>query len=151
MRISEICNREVVVVDGTCTLLEAAKIMRQHHVGSIVVVDGTGDKAKPIGILTDRDVVIEILAEDVAMDSVAVKDVMSPEIVLAQEDDELWETVQRIRDKGIRRLPVVNKKGYLIGIVTADDIIELLAEVFNDLAALIKRGQRREERRQVKT
>jgi CBS domain-containing protein len=74
---------------------------------------------------------------------------MSSDLVVAHEEDDLWETIQRIRTKGIRRLPVVNKKGFLVGIVTVDDVLELLAEAFNDLAALIRRGQRREEARRA--
>jgi len=149
MRISEICNRETIVVEGTSNLLEAAQTMRHHHVGSVVVVDRAGPEAKPIGILTDRDLVVEVLAAEVAPETITVKDVMSSDLVVAHEEDDLWETIQRIRTKGIRRLPVVNKKGFLVGIVTVDDVLELLAEAFNDLAALVRRGQRREEARRA--
>ena len=115
--------------------------MRQHHVGDVVVVDSSGGKTKPIGILTDRDVVIELIACDVAPDSVSAGDVMSYELVTAREGDSIWDTLQKMRAKGIRRIPVVNETGELEGILSVDDLLELFAEEINLLAKIPFREQ----------
>jgi CBS domain-containing protein len=139
MSIGEICNREVIIINKGSTIMEAAKLMRQHHVGTLVVVDKDKDKTIPVGILTDRDIIIEVIAEDVALNSVIVGDVMSYELITAREVDGIWDTMQRMRGKGIRRVPVVNNAGELTGILAVDDLLEILAEELADLSKLIKR------------
>jgi len=144
MSAGEYCNREVVVVGKTESLREAVNLMRSDHVGDVVVVDGQGANMMPLGILTDRDLVIEILAKDVDMDSVVVGDVMSFDIVTVTEDTKLLDAIKIMRNKGIRRLPVVNAAGGLEGILTVDDILELLAEQISDLIKLVSVEQHRE-------
>lgn len=77
MPIGEICNREVVIVRKEDSILEAAKLMREYHVGDVVVVDDREGRVIPLGILTDRDIVVELIAKEVPLDSVSVQDVMS--------------------------------------------------------------------------
>jgi CBS domain-containing protein len=101
----------------------------------------------PLGILTDRDLVIEVLARDVDMDSVVVGDVMSFDIVSVTEDTKLIDAIKVMRNKGIRRLPVVNTAGGLEGILTVDDVLELLAEQISDLIKLVSVEQHREHER----
>ena len=126
------------------SILEAAKLMRNYHVGDLVVVDeGEGGRI-PIGVLTDRDIVIELLAEDVDPNSVNVGDVMSAELLTAQEEDEIWDTIKRMRNQGVRRVPVVNKENGLEGILAVDDLIDLVAEQLKDLVDLVAIEQRRE-------
>lgn len=150
MRVGEVCNRDVVIVDGDAPLREAAGIMREQHVGSVVVVSTVGNVTKPIGVVTDRDLVVAAFAEDVDLDTVSVKDVMSADLIVATAEDDLWHTVQRMSDKGVRRLPVTDSAGALQGILALDDLIELVAESMNNLAGLIRHGQQREKRRQVR-
>lgn len=150
MRVGEVCNRDVVIVDGDAPLREAARIMREQHVGSVVVVSTDGKLTRPVGVVTDRDLVVAAFAEDVDLDAVTVKDVMSPDLVAATAEDDLWYTVQRMSDKGVRRLPVTDAAGALQGILALDDLIELVAEAMNNLAGLIRHGQQREKRRQVR-
>lgn len=150
MRVGEVCNRDVVIVDGDAPLREAAGIMREQHVGSVVVVSMDGKVTRPIGVVTDRDLVVAAFAEDVDLDAVSVKDVMSPDLIAATAEDDLWYTVQRMSDKGVRRLPVTDAAGALQGILALDDLIELVAEAMNNLAGLIRHGQQREKRRQVR-
>ena len=147
MSVGELCNREVVVVGPDASIAEAAKLMREHHVGDIVVVEQRTPEPVPVGILTDRDIVIEVLAAEVAPQSVAVRDVMSNSLVTAREDEELLDVVGRMRLSGVRRIPVVNQQGGLEGILTVDDVLELLAEQINGLAALVKVEQQRERER----
>jgi CBS domain-containing protein len=144
MSIGEICNREVVIAHREDGILEAAKLMRRYHVGDLVVVEDRAGRKVPIGILTDRDIVLEVLAQEVPLDTVTVADVMTYELSTARADETVWATVQRMRVKGLRRMPVVDAEGGLVGIVTADDLLELLAQELADLSRLIAREQVRE-------
>ena len=146
MSVGEMCNREVVVVGKGETVAEAVRLMRRHHVGDVVVVEVQGDVRLPVGMLTDRDIVIEILAEDVALNSVVVEDVMSFELLTAREDEEMLDVLDRMRSRGVRRVPIVNAAGGLVGILTVDDMLELMAEYLGDLTRLVKREREREAR-----
>ena len=144
MTIGELCNREVVVVNKGENALEAVKLMRQYHVGDVVVVEDKDDRKVPAGILTDRDIVIELVAEQVDPESVTVEDVMSDQLLTINESDELLDTLEKMRARGVRRVPVVGKEGELVGILTLDDVLDILAEALQDLALLAGREQRRE-------
>ncbi|QXP84627.1 CBS domain-containing protein [Methylococcus sp. ANG] len=146
MSIGQFCIRDTVIVKKDDTIVEAAKVMREHHVGSVVVVEESEGGCKPLGILTDRDLVVEILAEEVAPDAVTVGDIMSFELVTAREQDGLWETLQRMRANGVRRIPVVDDRGVLVGIISADDYLEILSAELGELAKLLGREKGREER-----
>lgn len=144
MSIGEICNRMVVFVEKNDSIREAAVIMRKYHVGDVVVIEEREDDRYPIGILTDRDIVIQITAEDVDLDAVTVGDVMSFDLITAREDDDILDTIKKMRNKGIRRIPVVNDRGVLQGILTFDDFVELLSEQLMDLTKLITGGRNQE-------
>ena len=146
MLVGELCNRDVVVVDKDASTQVAIKLMREYHVGDVVVVEERLGQRVPIGILTDRDVVIELLAEDVDMDAVSVGDIMSYELVVAREADQLTSTIKKMKSKGIRRLPVVNEQGGLVGILALDDMIEIMAELMDDLASLVRKEQKKEKK-----
>lgn len=145
MSLGTICNREVVIVEGNASIQEAAGLMREYHVGCLIVTEQRDGRNFPIGILTDRDIVIELIAKEVDLNSVTVKDVMSHELALAQHDDEVLDTLKRMRRKGIRRMPVVDDQAALIGLITVDDLLELLAEQLKDLAGLISQEQQTEQ------
>jgi CBS domain-containing protein len=145
MSVGEYCNRDVVVVAKSDSVQEAINLMRQYHVGTVVVAEETGDKPKPVGILTDRDIIIEILAEGVELDTVTIGDVMSFDLVTVNENTTLLDAVSVMKDKGVRRLPVVNDKGGLEGILSVDDVIELLAEELSSIAKLIGKEQGQEQ------
>jgi CBS domain-containing protein len=146
MSVGQICNRDTVIVRKDDSIVEAAQLMREFHVGSVVVVEDAAEGAKPVGILTDRDLVVEILAAGLDPNAVAVGDIMSYELTTAREDEGLWETLQRMRAKGVRRLPVVTDRGSLVGIVTSDDLLELLA---GELGQLVKIARKEREREQT--
>jgi CBS domain-containing protein len=146
MGLSEICNRSVVVTPRDTSVEAAARLMREHHVGSLVVVDETARGRKPVGILTDRDIAIEVVAAGVAPASVTVGETMAPDLVTARESDEPWETIRLMRQKGIRRVPVVDAQGLLVGIVTVDDLLEIIAEEIDGLVKVIAAEQSREAR-----
>lgn len=146
MSIGELCNRDVVFTQKDSSVQAAAQLMRTHHIGDLVVVEERDDRRVPIGILTDRDIVIEIIAEKVDMEAVAIGDVMSFDLVTVQEDDDIFDTIELMRTKGIRRVPVVDSQGGLVGILAVDDLIDLVAEMLWDVAGLIVQEQKRERR-----
>lgn len=147
MTIGQFCTREVIVAEKDTGIVELTKLMRNHHVGDVVVVDKQGDLVVPVGIITDRDIVVELIAAEVDLDSVTTGDVMSPELITGRENEGLWDTMQLMRNKGIRRLPVVNERGGLEGILTFDDLIDLLAEELSLLAKVPDRGETVEKER----
>ncbi len=145
MSVGQFCNRDTVIARKQDSIVDAAKIMRQFHVGSVIVVeDDANGNITPVGIVTDRDLVVEILAKEVSPEEVSLGDIMSFELVTAQEDDSLWDTLQRMRIKGVRRAPVVDRHGVLKGILTSDDLLEVLVGEMGELAKLISREQYRE-------
>lgn len=143
MSVGELCNREVVIACPEENLLEAARLMRRYHVGDLIVVEGAGSKV-PVGILTDRDIVVEVVAQEVDPANVSVADVMSQPLFSVREGDELTGTIERMRHLGVRRAPVVDESGTLVGILTLDDVLEELAELLANLVSLTGRERKRE-------
>jgi len=146
MTVGEFCNREVVITTQEATIREVAKLMRQYHVGDVVIVDRSKTPPRPIGIITDRDIVVELIAAEVPLENVTVGDVMSFDLVTARERDGIWDTLQRMRTRGIRRVPVVNAEGGLEGILTVDDFLELFSEELLALARVPNREVAREKK-----
>lgn len=144
MPISELCNREVVIVPRNTTVAEAARLMRQHHVGDVVVVENRDGAQVPIGIVTDRDLVLEIMAPELDQSVITVGDIVVQDLVSVKDNIGVFESIQYMRTNGVRRLPVVDGGGGLIGILTLDDLLELLAEELLDLAKLVKHEQKKE-------
>lgn len=147
MPIGEICTREVVIVKRNETVLEAAKLMRQHHVGDVVVIEERDGVRVPVGIVTDRDLVVEMMAPELDPAAITVGDIMEQELVTVKESMGLFEAIQYMRSKTVRRLPIVDENGALIGILALDDLLELLSEELLAIAKLV-RYQRRKETRQ---
>ncbi|MEW6288368.1 MAG: CBS domain-containing protein [Thermodesulfobacteriota bacterium] len=146
MTVGEFCNREVVVAERDTTIVEAAKLMRQYHVGDLVVVDRSGGMTIPVGILTDRDIIVELVAKEISLDAACAGDIMSYGLITAGLHDGILDTLQKMRTKGIRRLPVVNDEGALEGILAIDDVLELLSEELALLAKAAIRGQEQEKK-----
>ena len=149
MPIGEFCNREVVYATRETSIPEAAQLMRQYHVGDLVVVDEIDGKRMPVGIVTDRDMVIEIISQSLDFNEFSVGDIMSPQLVSVQENEGVFEAIRLMRAKGIRRIPVVNQEGGLEGIVSADDILDLLAEEMAELAKVAPREREREAKTKI--
>jgi CBS domain-containing protein len=147
MSVGKFCNREVVFVHKSAGIAEVARLMRENHVGDLLVVEERAGQRFPVGMVTDRDLVIEVLAEGVDTQGVTVGDVMSFELVTARENDDLFDTIKIMRAKAVRRIPVVDAHGVLVGILSVDDLIDIFSEHLTDLAALIRREQTQEQRR----
>jgi CBS domain-containing protein len=137
MRIADCCRKDVVVADRGANIAEVARTMRECHVGDLVVVDRADGADRRVGIVTDRELVVEVLAQDVSPGDVIVDDVMTADPAVAGEDDDVLDTLARMRDLGVRRMPVVDSGGLLRGIIAVDDLLEVLASSVNSLVGLV--------------
>ncbi len=144
MPVGELCIRQVVIAPRDTSVLSAAKLMRQYHVGDLVVTDETAGRRVPVGIVTDRDIVLEVLGQELDAASLSLNDIMTGDLIAVREHEGVFQTIQLMRAKGVRRAPVVNGEGALVGIVSVDDLIELLAEELSELVKLVSREQKRE-------
>jgi CBS domain-containing protein len=132
MKISEISRKQVIVASRSTPLTQVAQLMRKGHVGCVVVLEEGAGKL-PVGIVTDRDLVVEVLAPGVDALTLTAGDVMTTSPAVAREtDDALW-ALKTMRDRGVRRLPVVDEAGALKGIVSMDDLLEHVAVGLSDI------------------
>jgi CBS domain-containing protein len=150
MLVGKLCKREVVTIRRCHSVVEAARRMRDHHVGDLVVVEGENDT--PVGVLTDRDLVVGILAKDIEhLPKLEVGDVLTEPVVVVREDEDVSDVLHEMRKKGVRRVPVVNRAGSLIGIFTLDDLLGLVAGDMASVVALVKKQRRVEQERRPMT
>ena len=133
-RLKDFATDTVVVADPETTALAAAKLMRKHHVGALVVVDGL-ESNRPIGIVTDRDLVLALMAEGLDPEVFTAGDIMSVELVTANSELDAMDAVQLMRANRLRRIVIVDDDGRLAGIVSMEDLLELLARELAALAA----------------
>ncbi|MFP5505532.1 MAG: CBS domain-containing protein [Gammaproteobacteria bacterium] len=144
MPVGDLCNREVVIADKNLPITDAAQRMRAHHVGDLIVVEGRAAQRYPVGILTDRDIVVEVVAAGVNPEALKLGDIMGTQVARVRESAGLFEAMRYMRDLGVRRMPVVDAAGALVGILTLGDLLELLAEELGELARLVVRERQRE-------
>jgi CBS domain-containing protein len=142
----DVCNRIVTIAERKMNLVEAAQLMRDHHVGCLVVVDIAGAGRLATGILTDRDIVTAVVAKELDPRKLLVEDVMSTEVVTVLEQDSILDLLATMRRKGLRRIPVTSTQGALVGLVTLDDLLELMAEQMHTLVQVIETEQLRERK-----
>ncbi len=145
----EICTREVAIAFRHTDLVTAAKLMREYHVGTLVVVDEIQGLRTVAGLLTDRDIVISVIAPEITPDSLCVGDVMSATPITASEDASLLDVLRSMRAHGIRRIPVVGEQQSLIGLLALDDILELLAQELDLIASAISKEMLREREQRL--
>ena len=139
----EVCTRSVTIAFRRTPLNAAAKLMRENHVGCLVVVDEISGSRVVVGILTDRDIVTAVVAADADARRLLVEDVMSTDLITARESDSLMDVMRSMRRKGVRRVPVVGAENELVGIVTMDDVLTILSEELSLLVdALGSEGKR---------
>lgn len=144
MSIRELCNRELVAVGRDDTVFKAAELMRENHVGDVLVTEVKQDKTLPVGIVTDRDIVVEIVAPGLDPKVITVGDIMVPHLSTIEEDAEVFHAIKLMTSKGIRRLPVIDKYGSLTGILTLDDLLMMMAKESFSIAMLLKNEQKNE-------
>jgi len=146
MNAGEICNREVVVAYRNMSLVEAANLMREYHVGSLVVVVDRLSERVPIGMLTDRDLTVAVVAKELDPRKIHVGEVLSGELYTVREKDSVTDVLRLMRERGVRRIPVVTHSGALAGIVTIDDVLDIVAEQLGDIVRAVERERVRETR-----
>jgi len=146
MNLKELCVLDIACCHKGDTIAEAARLMRQHHTGDLIVIDETDGTREPIGMITDRDIVMEVIAKGHDPDRTQVSGVMASPVVVASASENVATAIERMRTHGVRRLPIVDDSGAAFGILTLDDLYRALAEHTAALAAIVSKEQTRENR-----
>lgn len=146
MSVDKICTHNVATIAADSGIAEAAVRMRQAHVGDLIVTEYRDGRETPIGIVTDRDIVLEIIAEQVAPDSVKIGDIMSTDLVTVHADNGVEFAVAQMHKAGVRRVPVVGRHGELTGVLSLDDVLQHLANALAHAAEALSGAQRKETR-----
>jgi len=149
MHVQDICNHHVVYIEANESLIEAAAKMRERHVGNLVVVDETDDKRKVIGILTDRDIIVSVVAAGLNPETLLVEDVMSKPVYCCGGTQSVFDAIAIMREQGVRRLPVLDEEGSLAGIIAADDIWIALSSQLKTLGEITVRERIGEIKRRM--
>jgi len=142
MKLHKIGTTKVVSIPREVSLEDAARLMRENHVGDVVVVDVRDGKKFPVGILTDRDIVMATIALGAPVAPMLVDDIMTTEIATIEESESLNSVIDLMKDRGVKRVPLVAKEGELVGIIALEDVMKLLA---SELSALAEVGERQKE------
>jgi CBS domain-containing protein len=129
-KFKDIINRNVITISPFESVSEAAYLMRNEDIGALVVVD---KESKPIGVITDRDLVVSVVAERINPAEVTVEDIMTKNPITVDEDTDLFDILKTLPEYSVRRLPVTNN-GKLAGIVSVDDLIVIVATELVNLA-----------------
>jgi CBS domain-containing protein len=145
MTAAELATKDVIVATRDESIVTAARRMREHHVGGLVVVDEAAGRCMPVGVLTDRDIVVSVVAEGADhLEHARVRDAMSSDLVWAHRDDSVEDVLARMTASGVRRLPLVDDDGCLCGVLAMDDFVQLLSEELTDFVRLMARERGRE-------
>jgi CBS domain-containing protein len=141
MSLADLCSRSPVTIAADASLVAAAQSMRARHVG-LLVVTPDGGAGPPIGVLTDRDIVIEVVSEGVDPTSVTVADAMTRQPLIVEFGATPEQVLAQMRAFGVRRAPVVDPSGDLVGLIALDDLLEWLAGAIGSAAAVVRHEQR---------
>lgn len=143
MNVGQLCQTNPVTVRPLDDLVAVAKIMREKHVGYVVVVEPAVRESsfRPAGVITDRDIVCSVIARDADPKALRANEVMTREPVVALDRESIGEALQKMRRIGVRRLPVVADHGELIGVISLDDIIDELAGELEAVAGSVRSEQ----------
>jgi len=141
VNVGQICQRRVVMVKRDEDLGTAARLMREHHIGYLVVVEPSMQEAgfTPVGVLTDRDIVVSVVAREADPRMLRVGDVMTQKPVTIMTEDSVTDALEQMKRIGVRRLPVVGEFGILQGIVSLDDVLTTMAHDMGSAADAITR------------
>lgn len=143
MNIAQLCQREIVTVSDHASLREAAALMRDHHVGALVVTDAA-ELTRAVGVVTDRDFAIEVLARDLNPADLRIGQLSSKKVVVVPGSATVQEAVAAMENAGVRRLLVTDDEGGVIGFVSTDDLVEAMAAELGGLARALRSGIVRE-------
>jgi CBS domain-containing protein len=146
MLLKEICTPDVVFCRADTRVLAAAQIMRERHVGDLVVVNDPRGDQTPLGLVTDRDIVVEVLGKELDPRTVLIGEIMRKPAVIASETEDVSQALERMKTHGVRRVPVMGEHRKLVGIVALDDLLQRLAADASALAEIVVREQHNEHR-----
>lgn len=144
MKVGDICTREMVVADYTDTLEQAAALMREHHVGALLVTQETPSGPVAAGMVTDRDLVVLAMARGIAPQQAVVGQLVSGQLVTVPAEASVDDAIKVMQSAGVRRLLVTADDGLLEGIVSLDDLLEALADQVAGLTRAVRGGIARE-------
>jgi CBS domain-containing protein len=145
MLVREVCTAEVVCCQPHTSALEAARLMRRRHVGDVVVVSDPERERVPLGVVTDRDLAVEVLGNGRDAATVPLSGLMRSPVVIARDSEDLGAVIERMRLHGVRRIPLVDEGGSLVGIVTLDDLLQALLTDMRTLLESQTKAQKREQ------
>ena len=144
MTLSKIISREVATVEAKATVEEAARLMREVHVGDVVVVKKELGRSVPTGFLTDRDIVMSVIALGLDPKIMLIEDVMSSNLISAKTTDSLQHVIGLMKENGIQRVPVMDPQGELVGIASVHDLLQLIASELTDLTKVFREQHHQE-------
>lgn len=140
MEIDRICNNEVITATKDTSVFECAQLMREHHIGDVIITEETSEGRTPKGILTDRDIVVSLVAEGATdLRETPAKEAMTETIIVAKQKDDVYEVLQNMEVNGIRRVPIVDDDNSVTGILSFDDLVGFFSDEFSRLADLLNR------------
>lgn len=143
MNIASICQRRVITIEADASLKEAAASMRENHVGALVVID-TVEASRVAGVVTDRDLAIEVLASDVDAARMRIGDLVNGSLVAVAGSGSVQDAVTAMEEGGVRRLLVTDDEGRVIGFLSSDDLLDAVAAELGGLARALRSGIARE-------
>lgn len=146
MLLKDVCTLEVVCCGARTPVRDAARLMRSKHVGDLVVVGDPEEERIPVGVITDRDLALEVLANGLDPATTTVADLVRRPVVIANEEEDTSTLIERMRTHGVRRVPVVDRAGATVGILTLDDLLKGLVDRAHALLQVMQTGQNRERR-----
>lgn len=146
MQVGDLCQRLVFTIRRSDEVSRAAQLMREKHVGYLVVAepDPAGGFPRPAGVLTDRDIVVSVVAREVDPKAVRVGDIMTLNPVTALESEPIQAALFKMREFGVRRLPIVNARRELVGILAIDEVLKVIAGDAQDVVATIRNERQME-------
>lgn len=146
LQVRDVAVHAPVTALPTESITDCAKRMHSEHVGCVIVVETNDGGEFPVGMLTDRDIAIEVVAFGLDPNALTAGDVMSEKPAVVEEDDDLLDVLARMRERGARRLPVTRPDGALTGVIALDNVLEALAEQLDGMIGVLKAQKTRELR-----
>jgi predicted transcriptional regulator len=147
MSVRNVCNPNAATIDGSADILKAARLMREEHVGDLIVTEQRDGRTVPIGVLTDRDIVVEVVAKNCSPSDIKAQDTIRRGLLTVRDDNGIEFALAEMHRAGVRRVPVTDRDGTLVGVLAVDDVIEHLATQLGHIAGVISFQQQLEATR----
>jgi len=144
MALNGIFKKKVITVTKDCTLVKAAALMADNHIGNLIVVDDVKQKLTPIGLITDRDIAVKAVGKGRNVESTTVEEIMNKDLIVAHEFDGIYDVIEVMKNHGVNRIPIVDGSENLVGILTSADLLDVVTDELAGLASLGERQKNRE-------